>query len=229
MESTQTEHQNREGKDKKDKKRFSKWQENKDRKNKKQQKKFQFWAENPGEQNKPKNKNGEGEYKQIEYKIGSVKFDEYYQKQFPFLSAEEFKEFTSTLFEKLPVTFRVNQTENHHERVVALFRDPEFIRSHYQVTEEVAGKDVIAVDMNQKFESREGLRNLNLDLSQVKLERKPYYPPGDVLFELTVPREMFKKNLGLKAVHKLVQQSNDAGLLTRQEIVSMLPPLLLDI
>ena len=61
------------------------------------------------------------------------------------------------------------------------------------------------------------------------LSRKEYYPPGNVLFELTVPRELLKKNLGLKAVHKLVQRANDSGVLTRQEIVSMLPPLLLAI
>lgn len=44
-----------------------------------------------------------------------------------------------------------------------------------------------------------------------------------------MPRELLKKNLGLKAVHKLVQRANDSGVLTRQEIVSMLPPLLLGI
>jgi 16S rRNA C967 or C1407 C5-methylase (RsmB/RsmF family) len=61
------------------------------------------------------------------------------------------------------------------------------------------------------------------------LDRKGYYPPGNVLYELTVPRELLKKNLGLKAVHKLIQRANDSGVLTRQEIVSMLPPLLLGI
>jgi len=54
------------------------------------------------------------DYKQMEFKIGSPKFDEYYQKQFPFLSKEEFVLFTKTLQEKLPVTFRINQTEIHH-------------------------------------------------------------------------------------------------------------------
>jgi hypothetical protein len=49
----------------------------------------------------------------------------------------------------------------------------------------------------------------------LKLEVKKYYPPGNVLFEMAVPRDLFKKNIGLKAIHKLVQQSNDAGILTR--------------
>ena len=44
-----------------------------------------------------------------------------------------------------------------------------------------------------------------------------------------MPRELLKKNEALKAIHKLIQQGNDSGLLTRQEIVSMLPPILLDV
>ena len=38
-----------------------------------------------------------------------------------------------------------------------------------------------------------------------------------------------KKSKGLKAFHKLIQKSADCGLITRQELVSMLPPLFLDI
>lgn len=52
-------------------------------------------------------------------------------------------------------------------------------------------------------------------MTQIKLENKKYYPPGNVLFELTVPRELLKKNVGLKEIHKLVQKANDSGILTR--------------
>ncbi len=68
-----------------------------------------------------------------------------------------------------------------------------------------------------------------LDLTEVLLAPKAYYPPGNVLYELAASRELLKKNLGLKSVHKLVQRANDSGVLTRQEIVSMLPPLLLGV
>ena len=68
-----------------------------------------------------------------------------------------------------------------------------------------------------------------IDLKEVLLAPKAYYPPGNVLYELAASRELLKKNLGLKSVHKLVQRANDSGVLTRQEIVSMLPPLLLGV
>ena len=48
------------------------------------------------------------------------------------------------------------------------------------------------------------LKNKSLDLSLVVLDQKKYYPPGDVLYELSVPRELLKKNVGLKGIHKLV-------------------------
>lgn len=51
---------------------------------------------------------GEPDYELNEFKLGSPKFDLYYQQQLPFMGPEEFLRFTSTLQEKLPVTFRVN-------------------------------------------------------------------------------------------------------------------------
>jgi 16S rRNA C967 or C1407 C5-methylase (RsmB/RsmF family) len=44
-----------------------------------------------------------------------------------------------------------------------------------------------------------------------------------------MPKELLKKNKGLKDLHQLIDSSKDAGLLTRQELVSMMPPLLSDI
>ena len=57
------------------------------------------------------------------------------------------------------------------------------------------------------------------------MDCKPFYPL-DLVFEMAIPRELLKKNEGLKQIQKLVQGCNDSGLITRQEIVSMLPPLL---
>ena len=125
--------------------------------------------------------------------MGSDKFDSYYKSQFPSMSADEFNKFTLTLQEKLPVTFRVNQTEVNHETVCEMFTDKHFLEKH-------------AVEMATAVEgiSDEDWKNKALDMSLVKLDNKKYYPPGNVLFELTVPRELLKKNLGLKAIHKVI-------------------------
>ena len=67
-----------------------------------------------------------------------------------------------------------------------------------------------------------------MSLGTLKLDCKSFYPQ-DLVFELMCPKELLKKNVGLKIVHKIIDNSKDAGLLTRQEIVSMMPPILCDI
>ena len=72
------------------------------------------------------------------------------------------------------------------------------------------------------------LKDVKIDYSKLKMDLKSFYPHKS-LFEMMIPRELLKKNLGLKKIHKLVMDMADAGLITRQEIVSMIPPILLDV
>jgi hypothetical protein len=46
------------------------------------------------------------------------------------------------------------------------------------------------------------------------MDCKSFYP-NNVLFEMMIPRELLKKNLGLKQIHHLVIQLADCGLITR--------------
>ena len=73
-----------------------------------------------------------------------------------------------------------------------------------------------------------GLRHAQIDFTKLKMDCKTFYPQN-VLFEMMIPKELLKKNVGLKGIHHLVMELGECGLLTRQEIVSMLPPLLLDV
>jgi 16S rRNA C967 or C1407 C5-methylase (RsmB/RsmF family) len=84
------------------------------------------------------------------------------------------------------------------------------------------------VDMAQAAHTIDGFKHIKFDFSTLKMDVKPYYPM-DIVFEMMIPKEMLKKNLGLKKVHHLIGSMAESGLITRQEIVSMLPPLLLDV
>jgi hypothetical protein len=46
------------------------------------------------------------------------------------------------------------------------------------------------------------------------MDVKPYYPM-DIVFEMMIPKEMLKKNLGLKKVHHLIGNMAESGLITR--------------
>ena len=66
------------------------------------------------------------------------------------------------------------------------------------------------------------------EFENLKLKRLDFYPDR-LLYQMPLSREVLRKDTILTAVHKFIQKSNDSGLLTRQEVVSMIPPLLLDV
>lgn len=72
------------------------------------------------------------------------------------------------------------------------------------------------------------IKGMRLDFSTLKMDCKGYYP-GDLVYELMMPANLLKKIDGMKQIHKLIDSAKDAGVLTRQEIVSMMPPILTDI
>lgn len=133
------------------------------------------------------------------------------------MGEEEFQRFTALLQEKLPVTFRVNPVKINHKNLIDYFNKPDFF-TQYEAEE---AKAITS-------ESRGNDLKKAIDVSECSCTNKPYYP-GGLLFEMSMPRELFKKNPALKKAHRFVQAISDAGLLSRQEIVSMLPPLLADV
>ena len=83
-----------------------------------------------------------------------------------------------------------------------MLSDPEFIRKF--------------TDQNFQAEPDEhgSLKTAKIDYDSLRMDCKPYYP-NQTLFEMMIPRELLKKNLGLKQIHQLVIQLADCGLITR--------------
>jgi len=65
-------------------------------------------------------------------------------------------------------------------------------------------------------------------VSKVFLRKVPWFPDG-LAYEMNLTRDNIRKNPGLKKLQRFINYCSEAGLLTRQELVSMLPPLFLDI
>ena len=70
------------------------------------------------------------------------------------------------------------------------------------------------IDMDQTKMIQQSMKETPVDFSKLKMDCKPFYP-HEVLFEMMIPRELLKKNLGLKKIHKFVMQLADSGLITR--------------
>jgi hypothetical protein len=131
------------------------------------------------------------------------------------------------------VTFRINSGEVGFAKVCNMLKDKDFIETYCKRVEEAGQADNVeenkdAFNMAQSNHGVESLRRAQIDFSTLKMDCKEFYP-NNVLFEMMIPKELLKKNVGLKGIHNLVMELGDCGLLTRQEIVSMLPPLLLDV
>ena len=53
--------------------------------------------------------------------------------------------------------------------------------------------------------------------------------PENLVWQLNAFKRDLKRKKGYEKLHKFMQRATDAGLISRQELVSMIPPLLLDI
>lgn len=88
---------------------------------------------------------------------------------------------------------------------------------------------------------REEMENLNGDdkavdsgrkISELKgntILRPLEWYPNELAWQMNVTRKALKKDPYLKKLNQYIQRAAESGLITRQEMVSMLPPLFMDI
>ncbi|CAD8113690.1 unnamed protein product [Paramecium primaurelia] len=125
-------------------------------------------------------------------------FRRFYEIQLPEISPEEFKIFWQSLSLPLPVTFRINPSQYKYESLIERLQDGSLIK-----------------DMVNEEEIVEPIREIK-------------WYPNHLVWESKVPKKSLRKSAALTKLHQFIQKCNSTGLLTRQELVSMLPPLLLD-
>jgi len=85
-----------------------------------------------------------------------------------------------------------------------------------------------------KIEKEENKEDQDLLLQELETFKslafkKICWYPDDLVWELNLDKTKLKRTKLLDKVHEYMQKATDAGLITRQELVSMIPPLLLDI
>jgi 16S rRNA C967 or C1407 C5-methylase (RsmB/RsmF family) len=138
----------------------------------------------------------------------------------------QFNQFVSTLTESLPVTFRINPSQIRFGELVQLLNDPGFIDTHTSFDKTAVTLDKHSMSQDRSQGPQIHLSKLSLDPSELSVSCKSYYPQN-LVFELpNVCKDLLKKNEGLQPINQLLKTCNESGLITRQEIVSMLPPLL---
>jgi 16S rRNA C967 or C1407 C5-methylase (RsmB/RsmF family) len=62
--------------------------------------------------------------------------------------------------------------------------------------------------------------------SAIKIDPIPWYP-NNLVWQINSSRSELRKHENIKEFHSFIQKANDSGLITRQELVSMIPPIVL--
>ncbi|CAL9774224.1 unnamed protein product [Musa acuminata subsp. burmannicoides] len=127
-------------------------------------------------------------------------FEEYYKEQ-GIVPEVEWEEFICVLRKPLPAAFRINLSGQFCKDIM-LQLENDFIQS-------------LKAEVNDVCEM-EAIRPL------------PWYP-GKLAWHMNFSRMQLRKNQTLERFHEFLKQENEVGNITRQEAVSMVPPLFLDV
>jgi 16S rRNA C967 or C1407 C5-methylase (RsmB/RsmF family) len=105
--------------------------------------------------------------------------------------------------EKLPCVFRINVAHKYWQQYREHLMNPDFVKKM------LGGED------------------FGIKITPKNLTNRPNHQ--NLIFNINIPRLELRKNENLTKFHKFIQNSVDSGLISRQEAVSMIPPLLMDI
>lgn len=126
-------------------------------------------------------------------------FEEYYKEQ-AIVPEEQWDEFINSLRKPLPAAFRINASGQ-------FFKD-------------------IRLQLENEF-----TKSLDTEVNDYEIEAirpLPWYP-DKLAWHLNFSRMQLRKNQTLERFHEFLKQENEVGTITRQEAVSMVPPLFLDV
>ncbi|KAM9959496.1 hypothetical protein ACTFIR_000573 [Dictyostelium discoideum] len=132
-------------------------------------------------------------------------FEQYYKAMGIIDNEEEFKKMFELMGKPLPTTFRINTT---------------------------IGKSLQSLVIDQLKElvnESSGYKDIEIDGELVELPSPFSWYPNEMAWKSSIPKKSFKKNPELSKFHHFLVHHNQQGNITRQEAVSMIPPLFLDV
>jgi len=128
------------------------------------------------------------------------RFEAFYKTQ-NLIPEDEFEDFMETFRKPLPVTFRITGYKGEAQELLKMIKGKFF-------------KEAFSAEVNGEIVSPPAAL--------------PWYP-GELAWQLNVAKSDIRHCEGLKKLHKFMIAEQEGGHITRQEAVSMIPPLLLDV
>ncbi|KAI3975356.1 hypothetical protein MKX01_022118 [Papaver californicum] len=155
----------------------------------------------PDSTNNDNSNNGETQQQGWEpFANQNLAFEAYYKEQ-GIVKEEEWKVFMDVLHKPLPAAFRINSSGQFYEDIRSQLEN-DFMKT-------------------LEFEVADGDEG-------IPVRPLPWYP-NNMAWHSNFSRMQLRKNQTLERFHHFLKQANDIGNITRQEAVSMVPPLFLDV
>lgn len=162
-------------------------------------------------------------------------FEAYYRAQ-RIVPHDEFPTLFSTLAIPLPTSFRVSAHGPYREAVQKSLHGEMAALFHRVSTENttqsnsvVPPDSVISTSTTPTITTAASSAKSPEESVPIKpLQQLPWYPSG-LAWTVSAPRQMLRRDNVLAPFHKFIVNMNNLGAINRQEAVSMVPPLLLDV
>ncbi|XP_041040790.1 RNA cytosine C(5)-methyltransferase NSUN2 [Carcharodon carcharias] len=127
-------------------------------------------------------------------------YEEYYQEQ-KIVPEGEWDQFMATMREPLPATIRITGYKSHAEEILRCLKTKYF----------------------------QELQDLEVDGQKIEAPQRLSWYPSELAWHINISRKMLRKSPVLEKFHQFLVSETESGNISRQEAVSMIPPLLLDI
>lgn len=163
-------------------------------------------------------------------------FEKYYQ-QLGLIEPDQFDNFLETLRQPLPITFRITSYKSHANEILKILKDRHFKyiddltkTNREKLVEGSANKG--ASLLVHKYGPNAASNNENQFDDSPAIDEiykcLPWYP-DEMGWQVNLSRQDVRKNVHLEQFKQFLINQTENGNLNRQEAVSMIPPLLLDI
>lgn len=141
-------------------------------------------------------------------------FEDYYKAQNLVSSNEEWDEFMKFCRKDLPSTFRITKIRGHAKDLLRSLKEGYISK----ITAEDTKPDEKAPSTKDEEDSAHGLI----------MEPISWYPE-ELAWNSNLSRRIIRRSDVLQKLHRFLVEDSECGAITRQEAVSMIPPMLLDV
>lgn len=161
-------------------------------------------------------------------------FEKYYRQLPNLMNENEFELFLESLKIPLPITFRITSYKSFAQDILKILKE-----DHFKYLDETTKGEGLSKILEQSAKKTGSLLNYAINNPSenadtlVNQEEQVYkclsWYPNELAWQISLSKQDVKKNVYFEKFKQFLVHQTDYGNISRQEAVSMIPPLLLDI